>query len=90
MEEKKWSEKVTKKEVLQSIGEKRALLNPALKSQLDWSYSKRNFPLHNVIEGQFTELKGEEQNSLKICKTEECELKNEAEDRKVGNDNLPI
>ena len=51
----KWSEKVTNYEVLERIGEKRTL-----RRKVNWicHILRRNYLLHDVIEGQMTEMKG--------------------------------
>ena len=56
----KWSEKVTNKQVLDRIGEKRTLLNNILRRKANWigPILRRNCLLHDVIEGQMTEVKG--------------------------------
>ena len=60
MEKMKWSEKVANEEVLDRIGEKRALLNYVLHRKTNWigHILKRNCLLHDAIEGQMTEVKG--------------------------------
>ena len=63
MEKIKWSEKVTSKQVLGPIGEKRTLLSSELSSNASWigNILRMNYLLHDVaIEGQMTELKEEE------------------------------
>ena len=59
MENIKWSEKVTNEQVLERIGEKRALLNNILrrKSNSIGHITRINFLLHDAIEGQMTEEK---------------------------------
>ena len=53
----KWSEKVTNEQVLERIGE---ILNNILCRKANWigHIFRRNCLLHDVIEGQMTELKG--------------------------------
>ena len=53
MEKIKWSEKVTKKRVLDRIGEKRTLLKNILRRKVNWTghILRRNYLLHDVIEG---------------------------------------
>ena len=59
MENIKWSEKVTNKQALDRIGEKRTLINNILRRNPNWigHILKRNCLLH-AIEGQMTEVKG--------------------------------
>ena len=59
MEKIKWSEKVTNEQVLDRIGEKRTLINNILrrKANLIGHILIRNCLLHDVIEGQMTEVK---------------------------------
>ena len=56
----KWSEKVTNEQVLEHIGEKRTLPNNimCIKVNLIGHILKRNYLLHDAIEGQMTEVKG--------------------------------
>ena len=58
MEKIKWSEKVTNEQDLERIGEKRTLLN-ILRKKDNWIglILRRNYLLHDVIEGQMTEVK---------------------------------
>ena len=58
MEKIKWSERVTNEQVLDRIGEKRILLNNILHRKVNWigHILKRNCLLHDVIEGQMTEV----------------------------------
>ena len=60
MEKIKWSEKVTNKQVLDRIGEKRTLLNNILRRKANWigHILRRNCLLHDAIEGQMAEVKG--------------------------------
>ena len=55
----KWPGKVTNEQALDRIGEKRTLINIILCRKSNWNghILKRNF-LHDVIEGQKTEVKG--------------------------------
>ena len=83
MENIKWSEKVTNKQVLDRIGEKRAVLNNILRIKANWigHVPKRNGLLRDAIEGRMTEVKG----VGRIRRTQlldDWELKEEAEDRK--------
>ena len=57
MEKVKWSEKVTNEQVLEPVGEKRILRN-ILRRKSNWiDYTLiRNWLLHDVIEGQMTEV----------------------------------
>ena len=59
MEGIKWSDKVTTEEIIKRIGEKRTLLNNVLRRKANWigHILRRNCLLHNVIEGQLTEIK---------------------------------
>ena len=59
MEKIKWSENVTNEQVLESMGEKRALLNNSIRIKSNWigRILRRNCLLHDVIEGQMTEVK---------------------------------
>ena len=60
MEKIKWSAKVTNEQVLQGIGEKRTLLNNIPRRKAKWigQILRRYCLLHDVIEGQMTEMKG--------------------------------
>ena len=60
MEKIKWSEKVTNKEVLKRIGEKKTLLNNVLRGKANpiAHILRRNFLLHDSIERQMTKVKG--------------------------------
>ena len=60
MEKIKWSEKVTNEQVLDHIGEQRTILNNILRGKVNWigHILRRNCLLHDVIEGQMTEVKG--------------------------------
>jgi hypothetical protein len=59
MENIKWSEKVTNEQVLESTGEKRILINNILRRKANWigHILRRNCLLHDVTEGQMTEVK---------------------------------
>ena len=50
-----------KEQVSESIGEKRKLLNNILRRKVNWightSILRRNFLLHDALEGQMTEIK---------------------------------
>ena len=56
----KWSEKVTNEQVLDCIGEKRTFLNNFLhrKANRIDHILRRNYLLHDAIEGQMMEVKG--------------------------------
>ena len=60
MEKIEWSEKVTNEQVLDRIREKRTLLNNILRRQANWigHILRRNYLLHDAIEGQMTEVRG--------------------------------
>ena len=60
MEKIKWSEKVTSKQLLDPIGEKRTLLNNILRRKPKWigHILRRNCLLRDAIEGHMTEVKG--------------------------------
>ena len=51
---------VTNEEVIEQIGEKRTLLNNILSRKANWisHILRRNYLLHDDIEGQMTEMKG--------------------------------
>ena len=57
---------------------------------------RRNCSFHDAIEGRMTEMKGVGRSSTRLLddwrsrRKRYCELKQEAEDRKVGNDSLSI
>ena len=86
MEEIKWSEKVTNEQVLKHIGENRTLLNNILRRKVNWIILRRNYLLHDDIEGQMTEVKrvGRRRTQLldDLRNRRYWELKEEAEDRK--------
>ena len=60
MDKIKWSEKVFNEQVLETIGEKRTLLDDILRRKVNWigHILRRNCNLHDAIEGQMTEVKG--------------------------------
>ena len=53
------TENVINEKVLECIGEKRTLVNNILHRKVNWvgHILRRNFLLHDVIEGQMTEVK---------------------------------
>ena len=53
----KWSEKVTNEQVIDRIGDKRALLNNILSINWIGHILRRNCLLHDAIEGQVTIVK---------------------------------
>ena len=59
MEKMKWPEKVISEQVLERIGEKRALLNNTLRRKGNWicHILRRNCLLHVAIEGKMTDVK---------------------------------
>ena len=59
MEKIKWSEKVTNEQVLEHIGEKRALINNILRRKANWigHILRRNCLLHDAF-GHMMEMKG--------------------------------
>ena len=89
------SEKVTNEQVLDRIGEKRTLPNNILRRKANWigRILRRNCLLHDAIEGQMTEVKGAGRIRTQFLddlrnRRRYWELKEEAEDRKDGNDSL--
>ena len=60
MEKIKWLEKVTNEQILGRIGEKRTLLNNILRRNVNCigHILRRNYLLHDAIEGQMTQAKG--------------------------------
>ena len=60
METIKWSEKVTNEEVFEHVGEKRTLINNILRRKTNQigHILRRNYLLHDAIEGHMTEVKG--------------------------------
>ena len=62
MQKIKWSENVTNEQVLDCIGENRTIqrINNPLSRKVNWfgHIVRRNCLLHDVIEGQMTEVKG--------------------------------
>jgi hypothetical protein len=61
MEKIELSDKVTNEQVLERKREKRKLLNNILRRKVNWightSILRRNFLLHDALEGQMTEIK---------------------------------
>ena len=97
MEKIKWLENVTNEEVLECIGKKRVLLNNTLRIKAYWigHILTINCLLHDAIEGQMTEVKGVGRRRTQLLddlrnRRRYWELKEEAEDRKGGNDSLSI
>ena len=60
MEKIKWYEKTTNEPVLESIGEKRTVLNTIPRRNANWNghMLTKNCLLHDAIEGQMMEMKG--------------------------------
>ena len=60
IEKIKCSEKATNEGVLETIGERRMLVNIMLHRKSNWIFHilRRNCLLHDVMEGQITEVKG--------------------------------
>ena len=90
MEKIKWSEKVTNEQVLESIGEKRTLLNNILRRIVNWvgHILRRNGLLHDAIEGQMTKVKGIRRRKTQLLdykrnRIRYWQLKEEAEDRNI-------
>ena len=88
MEKIKLSEEITNEQVLERIGEKRTLLNNIIRRKANWidHILRRNCFLHDVIEGQITEVKGVGRTRTKLLddlrnRIGYWELKEEAEDR---------
>ena len=88
MEKIKWSEKVTNEHVLDRIGEKRTLQNNILRKKATWigHTLRSNCLLHNVIQGQMTEVKGVGRRRTRLLddlrkRRRYWELKEKAEDR---------
>ena len=56
----KWLEKLTNEQDLRRIEEKRPRLNSILRMDSNWirHIVRRNYLLHDAIEGQMTEVKG--------------------------------
>ena len=84
----KWSEKVTNERVLGRIGERRTLINNILRRKANWvgHIARRNYLLHDAIEGQMTEVKGVGRRRTQLLddlrnRRRYWELKEEAEDR---------
>jgi hypothetical protein len=81
--------RVTNEQVLERIGEKRILLNNILRRKANWIdyILRRNCLLHDVTEGQMTEVKGVGRRRTQLLddlrnKRRYWELKEEVEDRK--------
>jgi hypothetical protein len=98
MEKIKWSEKVTNTQVLEHIGEK-TLLNTCniLCRKANWigHILRRNYLLHDAIEGQMKEVKGIGRRRTQLLddlrnRRRYWELKDEAEDRKIWIDSLSV
>ena len=92
MEKIKWSEEVTIEQVLDRIGEKRTLLNNILRRKANWigHILRRNFLLHDVIEGYMMEVKGVGRRRTQLLddlrnRKRYWKLKKKAEDRKRWN-----
>ena len=97
MEKIKLSEKVTNKQFLERIDEKRKFLNNILRRKANWigHIMKRNYLLHDTIGGHMTEMKGVGRRRTQLLddlrnRRRYWELKEEAEDRKNGDDSLSI
>ena len=89
MEKIKRPEKGTNEEVLERIGEKKALINNTLCRKANWNghILRRNCFLHDAIEEQMTEVKGVGRRRTQLLddlrNRRRCwEIKEEAEDRK--------
>ena len=84
----KWTEKVTNEQVVDRVGEKRALINNILHGKPNWigHILRRNCHLHDAIEGQMTEVKAAGRRTQLLDdlrhRRRYWELKEEAEDRK--------
>jgi hypothetical protein len=65
MEKIKWSEKVTNKQVLDRIGEKRTLLNNILRRKANWigHILRRNRLLHDAIKDDGSERSRKKKNT---------------------------
>ena len=84
-------------QVLGRIEEKRTLLNNILRRKANQigHILRRNCLLHDAIEGQMTEVKGVGRRRTQLLddvrnRRRYWEIKEEAEDRKVGDDSLSI
>jgi hypothetical protein len=68
MEEIKCSEKVSNEQVLDRIGEKRTLINNILRRKANWMghILRRNYLLHDAIEGQMKKMKGVERRTTQL------------------------
>ena len=89
MEKINWSEKVTDEQVLDRIGEKITLINNILRRKDNWigHILRRNWLLHDAIDGQITEVKVVGRRRTQLLddfrnRRRYWELKEEAEDRK--------
>ena len=91
MEEIKLSQKVTNEQVLERLGEKRALLNNILRRKANWigHILRRNFLFHYAIEGEIMEVNGERRSRRRTQIRDDLrnrrrywELKEETEDRR--------
>jgi hypothetical protein len=60
MDKIKWPKRVTNEQILEPIGGKRTLLNNILHRKDNWigHILRRNYLLHDAIEGQMTKVKG--------------------------------
>ena len=100
MEKVKWSDKVNNEQVHERIGGKKALLNNTLHTKANWigHILRRNYLLHDAIEGKMTEVK--EVRRRRRTRTELLddlrnrrrywELKRKLKIQKDGNDSLSI
>ena len=89
MEKIKWLEILTNEQVIECIGEKRALLNSTLCRKVNWigHILRRNCLRHDAIDGQMTEVKGVGRRRTQLLgdlrnRRIYLEVKDEAEDRK--------
>ena len=97
MEKIKWSEKVTIEQVLERIGEKRALLNNILCRKFNriGHILKRNCLIRDAIEGQMREMKGIERARSQLFddlrnSRRYWEVNKEAEDKNIWKRQLSI
>ena len=88
MEKIKQPQKITNEQVLGRIGEKRTLLNSILRRKTNWigRILRRNYLLHEAIEGQMNEVKGVGRRRTQLLhdlgyRRKYWKLKEEAEDR---------
>jgi hypothetical protein len=82
MEKIKWSEKVTNEKVLKRIEDRRIFLNNILRRKDNWiDRILRSNCLHDVIEGQMTEVNGVGRRRIQLLDDlrRYWELKEEAE-----------